>query len=251
MAASLQTAYFTAHDGIKLAWHEIGDGIPLVLLHGLFSSASVNWIQPGHAAFLAQAGFRVIMPDLRGHGESGYSPSPSWPKAILTQDCHDLIDHLGLQNWILGGYSLGARISAHFCLGKNLPKKLILAGMGLTGLTDIGLNLALFKRALGQDRFPQGSSERFIQSFLRQTGCNKTAMLALLESQFPLSPDEISQIAVTTLVLSGEKDRFNGSPLNLKETLPDAMLAWVPGDHMSAVGQGALAVKIADFVKKP
>lgn len=70
MAASLKTAYFTADDGVKLAWHEMGDGFPIVLLHGLFSSAATNWIKPGHADFLAKSGFRVIMPDLRGHGKA-------------------------------------------------------------------------------------------------------------------------------------------------------------------------------------
>jgi pimeloyl-ACP methyl ester carboxylesterase len=48
----------------------MGEGRPLVLIHGLFSSAFTNWIRYGHAARLARAGFRLIMPDLRAHGES-------------------------------------------------------------------------------------------------------------------------------------------------------------------------------------
>ena len=45
----------------------------MVLLHGLFSDAVMNWIKFGHAARIAAAGFRVIMPDLRAHGLSGKS----------------------------------------------------------------------------------------------------------------------------------------------------------------------------------
>ena len=62
--------HFTAADGVDLAWHELGEGRPLVLLHGLFSDADTNWLKFGHAAAIAAAGFRVIMPDLRAHGES-------------------------------------------------------------------------------------------------------------------------------------------------------------------------------------
>ena len=62
---------WTASDGVELAYHELGEGKPVVLLHGLFSDAQMNWIKFGHAARIAAAGFRVIMPDLRAHGLSG------------------------------------------------------------------------------------------------------------------------------------------------------------------------------------
>ena len=66
--------------GAKLAVHRIGEGRPVVLLHGLFSSALVNWIKFGHAAKLAAAGFEAIMPDLRAHGQSDalHAFQPKW-----------------------------------------------------------------------------------------------------------------------------------------------------------------------------
>ena len=42
--------HWTASDGVELAWHEMGEGRPVVLLHGLFSDAQINWIKFGHAA---------------------------------------------------------------------------------------------------------------------------------------------------------------------------------------------------------
>ena len=42
--------HFTAADGTDLAWHELGEGRPVVLLHGLFSDAWTNWLRYGHAA---------------------------------------------------------------------------------------------------------------------------------------------------------------------------------------------------------
>ena len=56
--------FWSASDGVELAYHELGEGRPVVLLHGLFSDAVTNWIKFGHAARIAADGFRVIMPDL-------------------------------------------------------------------------------------------------------------------------------------------------------------------------------------------
>ena len=96
---------FTASDGTRLAWHELGEGRPVLLIHGLFSDAQTNWIKFGHAALLAEQGFRVVMPDLRAHGDSGKPHDPAaYPADILAEDNLALIAHLGLENYDLGGY---------------------------------------------------------------------------------------------------------------------------------------------------
>ncbi|MEP7005723.1 MAG: alpha/beta fold hydrolase, partial [Sphingomonas bacterium] len=65
-----ETRFFESFDGMRLAWREMGEGRPVLMLHGFFSDAFTNWIRYGHAAAIATRGFRVIMPDLRAHGES-------------------------------------------------------------------------------------------------------------------------------------------------------------------------------------
>ena len=82
---------WTASDGIELAYHEVGKGRPVVLLHGLFSDAQMNWIKFGHADRIAREGFRVIMPDLRAHGRKrqphGAAIIPqgkSWPATFAS-----------------------------------------------------------------------------------------------------------------------------------------------------------------------
>ena len=57
---------FLTPDDVRIAWREAGEGRPLILVHGYFSDADTNWIKFGHAALLADAGYRVIMPDLAG-----------------------------------------------------------------------------------------------------------------------------------------------------------------------------------------
>ena len=78
--------HFRARDGVTLAYHEVGEGRPLVLIHGFFSTAMVNWVRYGHAAKIAARGYRVIMPDLRGHGDSGKPHDPAaYPPDVMRE----------------------------------------------------------------------------------------------------------------------------------------------------------------------
>jgi pimeloyl-ACP methyl ester carboxylesterase len=109
----VSTHRWTASDGVELAWRECGAGRPVILLHGLFSDAFVNWIKFGHAERIAREGFRVIMPDLRAHGLSGKPHGEQYyPKGILARDLRELIAHLVLGEFDLGGISGGARNTA-------------------------------------------------------------------------------------------------------------------------------------------
>ena len=88
---------FASFDGVELAWQDLGAGRALVLIHGLFSNAWTNWIRYGHAARLAEAGHRVIMPDLRGHGLSARPhDAAAYPPDVLARDGMALLAHLDL-----------------------------------------------------------------------------------------------------------------------------------------------------------
>lgn len=63
-------------DGTKFHYVEQGKGTPIILIHGLTSSAVNNWFNPGIAQKLAKTN-RVIALDMRGHGETGPSPEGS------------------------------------------------------------------------------------------------------------------------------------------------------------------------------
>src|SRR6266700_424216 len=115
--------FWTASDGVELAFHETGRGGPVILLHGLFSDANMNWIKFGHAARLAADGLRVIMPDLRAHGLSGKPHEPErYPKGVLARDLRELVAHLALSEFDLGGFSLGARTTVE-AVGEGLKPR--------------------------------------------------------------------------------------------------------------------------------
>jgi pimeloyl-ACP methyl ester carboxylesterase len=95
---------FTARDGTMIAFEDEGEGRPLVLLHGLMA----------HRGFFERQreladSFRVVRVDLRGHGESrGNGAAPDLD--LLAQDVAGLVEHLGLDDAIGVGWSLGAAV---------------------------------------------------------------------------------------------------------------------------------------------
>ena len=250
MTAELTTHRFAAPDGAELAWHEIGEGRAVVLLHGLFSSAEVNWIRFGHAAEIVARGFRVIMPDLRGHGESAKPhDAESYPPDVLAFDTLALVERLGLTDYDLGGYSLGGRTAVRMVVLGAMPQRLVVSGMGLKGLLDTGARSHHFRKILtGLGTHERGSPEWLAEAFLKTTCGDPQALLPLLDSFVDTSEAELRAIAVPTLVLSGAEDRDNGPAEALARLLPDARYVEVPGNHMSAVTKPDLGRSIADFL---
>ena len=241
---------FAGRDGVRLAWRETGAGRPVVLLHGLFSNAFVNWIRWGHAATVAAAGFRVIMPDLRGHGRSAAPhDAAAYPPDVLADDGLALIEELGLHDYDLGGYSLGARTAVRMLVRGARPRRAVIAGMGLQGMLDTGARAAHFREILtGLDSHPRGSPEWLAEAFLKTTGGDALAMLPLLDSFVDTSEAELAAIDAPTLVEAGEADHDNGSPAALAEHLRSGRYASMPGNHMSAVTRPELGRAIADFL---
>jgi pimeloyl-ACP methyl ester carboxylesterase len=246
------THRFAASDGVDLAWHELGEGRAVVLLHGLFSDAATNWLRYGHAAEIAGRGFRVIMPDLRAHGESDKPHNPAaYPPDVLAGDGLALIAHLGLTDYDLGGYSLGGRTVIRMAVNGAAPRRLVVGGMGLQGITDTGGRSDRFKRVLtGLGTHERGSPDWLAEAFLKTTGGDPQALLPLLDSFVDTSPAELARIAMPALVVSGAEDRDNGSARALADALPDGRYVEIPGNHMSAVTKPDLGRAIADFLSR-
>ena len=142
---TVRSETFTGFGGAQLALHRLGEGRPVVLLHGLFSSAEMNWIKFGHAKLLADAGFEALMPDLRAHGASAKPHDPAgYPPDVLAHDATALVEHLGVTDYDLVGFSLGSRTSVRAELAGLTPRRLVLGGMGLGGLAGWGRRADFF-----------------------------------------------------------------------------------------------------------
>jgi len=245
-----QVHRWTASDGVELAWHELGRGRPVVLLHGLFSDASMNWIKFGHAARIAEAGFRVIMPDLRAHGLSGRPHEPEhYPRGILARDLRELVALLGLAEFDLGGFSLGARTTVEG-VGEGLrPRRAILGGAGLEGLRHWGRRKDFFLEAIELfDDVPRGDPHWLSIQFMKSQKIDRVSAALLLESFADTFMDWLKAFTMPTLVVCGSEDDDNGSAEELAAVLPNATFEQVPGTHMSSVTKPELGVAIARFL---
>ncbi len=246
----MQTDIIAGFGGTRLAVHRMGSGRPLVLLHGLFSSAAMNWLRYGHAALLAEAGFEVIMPDLRAHGQSEAPHDPAaYPPDVLAMDLATLVDALGLTDYDLGGFSLGSRTAVRGVIGGLRPARLILGGMGLDGLAGWGRRKEFFTGAI--DRFDQvklGDKDYFAVQFMKSTRVDRIAARLVLESNLDTQPEALGVLSMATLVVCGEQDQDNGSAEKLADVLPDARLMIVPGTHMSSVTFADLGIAMRDFL---
>jgi len=248
--STLTTEHVASFDGTRLAVHRLGEGGPVLLLHGLFSNAATNWIKFGHAQTLADAGFEAIMPDLRAHGQSEAPHDPAcYPPGVLLRDVEALVAVIGLTDLDLVGFSLGARTAAGSVIAGLRPRRLVLAGMGLEGLTGWDRRADFFVDAIARfDSVPRGDPAWLAVQFMKTMKVDRQAARLLLGAVGDIEPAELARVTIPTLVLCGEDDRDNGSPQKLIDALPDARPGEVPGTHMSSVTQAAMGQKIAAFL---
>lgn len=111
---------------MKLHHRELGEGQPMVILHGLFGFSD-NW--QTHAKKLSEY-YRVILVDLRNHGHSAWSDDFSYE--LMAQDLKELFDDLDLKKAILLGHSMGGKVAMLFAQKHpSLLEKLIVVDIGI------------------------------------------------------------------------------------------------------------------------
>ena len=241
---------FASFDGVELSWQELGAGRPVVLLHGLFSTGDTNWTKFGAAQTIADAGFRVILPDLRGHGDSAKPHDPvAYPSDVLARDAAALVSHLGLTDYDLGGYSLGGRTTLRCLVRGMTPRRAVASGMGLTGMTEIGKRTDWFLHVIANaDSFERGSNGWTAVRFMRTNKVDGEAVAHVLRSQAVTTAAEIAAVQTPTLVLCGVDDRDNGSAPDLAAALLHGRYVEMPGNHMSAVVNPEFGRAIAEYL---
>lgn len=237
---------WVAPDGVQLAYRVVGSGRPLLLLHGYVSTATTNWIRYGHASLLAARGFEVVMPDLRGHGDSARPHDASaYPPDVLTSDALALVSHLGLTEYDAGGYSLGGRTVVRMMVRGALPARAVVCGVGLDDVVSGAARGAYYRDVLSNlGTFPRGSGEWQVEAFLRTVNGDPEALLLLLDSWVDTPLSEVGAVTVPTAVIVGSED--DRGARELADALPVSTYTEIPGTHMGAVTKPELGQAIAD-----
>ena len=240
-------------NGVKIAYHDIGRGEPILLIHGFGSNGRINWINTNWVKALNDAGYRCIVIDNRGHGESQkfYSPDDYGPD-IFAADAIALLDHLKLDKVVVAGFSMGARItawiSAHW---PDRVKKAIFGGMGIRMIRPRGKNETI-AHALETDDPSSISDEdgKMFRRFAEHTGSDLKSLAACIRpSRKSITEDIIKMISAPVLIAVGDKDDVGGSASELASLMQNATAYEMPGlDHMKSSGAKEFKQKTMEFL---
>ena len=97
------------NDGVRLAYRVYGQGDPLVLVHG-WSCEGRYWDEFGYVDQLSTE-YQVVVPDLRGHGNSGVPPNMDFSDEAFASDVLCVMNDIGIDSAHVFGYSLGGWVA--------------------------------------------------------------------------------------------------------------------------------------------
>lgn len=238
-----------------------GSGQPVVLLHGATVNFKANYGGFGWTKALNEAGFQVIGLDFRGHGASDKPhESSAYGSAMLASDVRAVLDHLGVAQTAIVGYSIGTVVALH--LLQTQPARFTRAVLLATGDGLIGLGNHTFARTmpalapvLDRSEYPKDLPKHLAAywNFINATGGDRAALRALSLGDYPaLTAAEAAAVTVPTLVISGEKDLVLGQGPQLAAALGQGQYQEIAGaDHFSIATDPVVKAAVVDFLRRP
>jgi pimeloyl-ACP methyl ester carboxylesterase len=248
----MDISQFAGRDGAQLTYRQTGAGRPLILLHGFMGTGS-QWLDQGPANKLVEHGFRLVLPDLRAHGDSSRSHDPlAYPPDVLADDGLALIGHLGLGagEYDLGGYSLGGRIVVRMLARGAEPGRAVVAGQGLakvSGPQGGGASERVLSALIDGSALASGSPEAQMAQWAGMHGADPQALLYLMGSLVPTPEDDLRRITTPTLVVIGDQDERSDAD-KLAALLPRGRYVRVPGNHGNTFTAPEFAAAITEFL---
>jgi pimeloyl-ACP methyl ester carboxylesterase/catechol 2,3-dioxygenase-like lactoylglutathione lyase family enzyme len=250
-------------NGALLHYEERGDGSPLILIHGgLASGAMWEPVVPELAD-----DFRVITPDSRGHGRST-NPSETLSYGLIADDIAALIDALGLERPVVGGWSDGGQVTLE--LGARHPglAAALIVGAAFPDFDASGLReahrelLGADERGVPDERQLDAELGEFAEEVKALHPGGAEQWRALVRQTAPmwldyegLDSNELRAIQEPILVLGGDQDELVPVELavSLYRALPNVELAVCPSlshDGPTPERATAFASLIEDFARR-
>lgn len=238
-AAEAGSGHTLAVNGIELHYEVSGNGEPLLLLHAGIETGRM-WDE--HLGELA-ARYRVIVPDLRGHGGST-NPDRVWTTRQFAADIFALLDHLEVRRLRAVGASAGAMTLLHMAtVQPERFEALVVIGVGTSlpaacrsTLSTVDPN-AVPAAAMEELRSIHHHGDEQIRALY-----SWVASLASDETDMVFTPPQLARITAPTLVVHGDRDYcFPASmALEIFDAIPQAHLWVVPnGGHVPITGPRA------------
>lgn len=264
-ADKLESQFFDS-DGTKIHYVVVGEGEPVVLIHGFTANLQQNWKMPGIIDALKDD-FQVIAIDNRGHGRSDKPHDVEQYGMQMVEDPIRLLDHLGIEKAHIVGYSLGGFITGK--LLTTFPERVLTATLGGAGWDDPAGERMEFMNELA-DSLEAGEGITPLIKMLNPPGnpeptadqiktLNTMVMLvndpkalaAVIRgaAQWKVPEEDIRASEVPTLALIGEVDPLKDGVDALKEVMPDLQMVVIPGaDHMNATSHPVFKESLLEFL---
>lgn len=247
-AQSDSAHYYSSFDNTKIYYEVKGSGYPVLLLHG-FMNTSQNWKRTQVYKALLDAGYKVIVLDLRGNGKSGKSHADeAYANDAEAKDVMGLVSEIQLKNYDVIGYSRGSIITARLLVLDKRISKAVMGGMGTDFTNPEWPRRKMFYRALSGDTVKE--LEPVIKRVQSDTTLDQQA-LALQQKYQPSTPIEtLKKVTQPVLVICGDKDSDNGNAKALADVFPHSQFVQVPGNHGFAVTTKEFADAVIVFFGK-
>jgi len=229
-------SYFEVN-GLNLYYETHGTGRPLVLLHGGLMTIELNF-----ESFLAPlaAERQVIAVELQGHGHTADTDRPMTIPA-LAADVVGLLDHLGIVEADIFGFSLGGLVA--YAIALDAPERV---GKLIVASADAHRPPGRESAPLDDDRMPTAADFQAMRDAYAAVAPDPShfeafaAKTSAMVHEFPGWTDELRSLRMPTLLVFGDRDF---SPLadvvELYDLLPDARLAILPETTHMGVTQRA------------
>ena len=239
--------------GVRIHYETAGAGEPLVLIHGYTASAATNWRRPGWLDLLSQR-YRLIAPDLRGHGLSAKPHSPAaYSLELLAADVLACMDAERVEAARVFGYSMGGMVTLELLL--DHPGRVtaaVIGGMGMRWPERGERRRRMHYTEAGGEAPPTRRRRNvgFFATYLRHY--DPFAMRAVFQGVFrgrpPVDETRLAEIHVPVLAVAGTRDGLYAGAEEMARRIPGAR--FVPlseRGHLAAIGDPRFKEAVLEF----
>jgi len=241
------SGYLFSFDGTKIYYEVRGEGKPVLLIHGFIVNSN-SWKRSALYGELLNAGYKVVILDMRGNGKSDKPhDSTAYDNDAEAKDIMLLMNKLKIKNYAAVGYSRGSIITARLLVLDERVKAAVIGGMGTDFTNPEWPRRIMFYHAFMGENIPEAKGA---VDYAKSQNLDLLALAYLQRSQ-PSTPKEVLQkVKQPVLVICGSEDPDNGSAGDLAKVLKNSAFATVPGDHNHASGTKEFAVDVNKFLEK-